>query len=88
MDFWIKICYYLKNKKVYKRKSRGTNELLFIDRMIMRELKMRKQNLSMAWIGYKKIYDMAPKLSIINCLEKVGMNERIRRLLCSYCKWN
>ena len=29
-------------------KSRGTNSLLFIDRMIMSKVKMRKQNLSMA----------------------------------------
>ena len=31
-----------------RRKSRGTNDLLFIDKMIMREVKIRKQNLSMA----------------------------------------
>ena len=33
-----------------------------IDKMIMREAKMRKQSLSMAWIDYKKAYDMAPHL--------------------------
>ena len=43
-----------------RRKSRGTNGLLFIDKMIMREVKMRKRNLSMAWIDYKKAYDMLP----------------------------
>ena len=44
-------------QKGYRRKSKGTNDLLFIDRMIMREVKMRKQNLSMAWIDYKKAYE-------------------------------
>ena len=41
-----------------RRKPRGTNDLLFIDKMIMREVKMRKQNLSMVWMDYKKAYDM------------------------------
>ena len=68
-------------QKGCRRKSRGTNDLLFIDKMIMREVKMRKQNLSMAWIGYKKAYDMVPHSWIIDCLETVGINENIRRLL-------
>ena len=64
-------------QKEYRRKSRGTNDLLFIDKMIMREVKMRKRNLSMAWIGYKKAYDMVPHSWIIDYLEKVGINEKI-----------
>ena len=35
-------------KKGSRRKSRRTNDLLFIDKMIMREVKMRKQNLLMS----------------------------------------
>ena len=42
------------------RKSRGRNDLLFIDKMIIKEVKMTKRNLSMAWIDYKKAYDMVP----------------------------
>ena len=38
-------------QKGCRKKSRGTNDLLFIDKMIMREVKMRKRNLSIAWIG-------------------------------------
>ena len=68
MDFWIQICYYL--KKGCRGQSRGTNDLLF---MILREVKMREQNLSMAWIDY----DMVPHLWIIDCLETVGINEKI-----------
>ena len=44
----------------FRRKSRGTNDLLFNDKMIMRDVKMRKQNLSIAWIDYNKAYDMVP----------------------------
>ena len=68
------------------RKSRGTNDLLFIDKMIMREVKMKKQNLSMTWIDYKKTYDMALHLWIIDCLETVGADEKIRRLLAESMK--
>ena len=35
-------------QKRCRRKFRGTNDLLFIDKMIMREVKMRKRNLSIA----------------------------------------
>ena len=38
-----------------------TNNLLFSNQMIMREFKMRKRNLLMAWIDYKKTYDMVPR---------------------------
>ena len=36
-----------------------------------------KRNKSMAWIDYKKTYEMVPHTSIINCLEKVGISEKI-----------
>ena len=35
-------------QKRCRRKYRGTNDLLFIDKMILKEVKMRKRNLSMA----------------------------------------
>ena len=34
----------------------------------------------MAWIDYKKAYDMVPHSWIIDCLETVGINENIQRL--------
>ena len=37
-----------KEQKGCGRKSRGTNDLLFIDKMIIREVEMRKGNLSVA----------------------------------------
>ena len=52
----------------------------------MREVKMRKRNLSMAWIDYKKAYEMVPHSWIINCLETVGINEKIRGLLAEGMK--
>ena len=43
-------------------KSRETNDLLFIDKMIMSEVKMRKRNLLIVWMDYEKAYDMVPSL--------------------------
>ena len=64
-------------QKGCRRKSKATNDRLFIDKMIMKEFKMRKRNLSMAWIDYKKAYDMVPLSWIIDCLETIGINEKI-----------
>ena len=39
---------------------RGTGELLYIDQHIYKESKLRRKNLVMAWIDYKKAHDMVP----------------------------
>ena len=49
-------------------------------------IKMRKRNLSMAWIDYKKAYEMVPHSWIIACLETVGINEKIRQRLAESMK--
>ena len=40
----------------------------------------------MAWIDYKKAYDVVPNSWIIDCLETVEINEKIRRLLAESMK--
>ena len=49
--------------------SRGTTELLCIDQHIPNESKTRQKKLAMAWIDYKKAYDMVPHSWIINWLK-------------------
>ena len=49
--------------------SRGTAELLYIDQHILNESKTRRKDLAMAWIDYKKAYDMVPQSWIINCFK-------------------
>ena len=49
--------------------SRGTAELLYIDQHILNESKNWRENLAMAWIDYKKAYDMVPQSGKINCLK-------------------
>ena len=40
----------------------------------------------MAWIDFKKAYDMVPHSWIIDCLEVVGINKKIQRLLAESMK--
>ena len=40
-------------QKGCKRECKGTGDLLFIDKMILREVRMRNKNLAVAWIDYK-----------------------------------
>ena len=72
----------------YRKGSRGTNDLLYVDRAVIKEVKSRNKNLAMAWIDYKKAYDMVPHSWIIECLDLFGVAENIRNLLVnSMEKW-
>ena len=61
--------------------SRGTNDLPYIDRAVIKEVKSRNKNLAMAWIDYKKAYEMVSHLWIIECLDLFGVAENIKSLL-------
>ena len=43
-------------QKGYRKGSRGANDLLYIDRAVIKEVNSRNKNLAMAWIDYKKAY--------------------------------
>ena len=68
-----KIYYSLLSRKTFPRNrkdaTRGTEELLYIAQHIVNESKMRRKNLAMAWIDYKKTYDMIPQSWILHCLK-------------------
>ena len=75
-------------QKRCKKRSRGTNDLLHIGRAVIREVKSRKNNLAMAWVDYKKAYDMVPHSWIKECLDLFGVAENIKTLLVnSIEKW-
>ena len=57
--------------------SRGTAELLYIDQHILNESKTRRKNLAMAWIDYKKAYDMVPRSWIIHCLKMYKISHEV-----------
>ena len=77
-----------KEQKGCRKGSRGTNDLLYIDRAVIKEVKSRNKNLALAWIDYKKAYDMFPRWWIIECLDLCGVAENIKSLLVnSMEKW-
>ena len=52
-------------QKGCRKGSRGTNNLIYIDRAVIKELESRNKNLAMTWIVYKKAYEMVPHLWIM-----------------------
>ncbi|XP_063956544.1 uncharacterized protein LOC135154347 [Lytechinus pictus] len=75
-------------QKGCRKGSRGTKEQLCIDKGIMKDSKKRKTNLAMAWIDYKKAYDMVPHSWIIESMEMLGVADNIRRfLITSMTRW-
>ena len=74
-------------QKGCRKGSRGTNDLVYIDWAIIKEVKSENKNLAMAWIDYKKAY-MVPHSWIIECLDLFGVAENIKSLLVNTMeKW-
>ena len=71
----------LDEQKGCRKGSRGTNDLLYIDRAVIKKDKSRNKNIAMAWIDYKRAYDMVPHSWIIECLNLFGVAENIKSLL-------
>ena len=68
-------------QKGCKKKSSGTKDQLLIDKTILRNRKNRKVNLAMAWIDYRKAYDMIPHSWILECMRLTGVSENIMQLV-------
>ena len=64
-------------RKGCRQKSRGTKDQLLIDKAVIKNCKRRKTNLNIAWIDFKKAYDMVPHLRMIKSLELVGAAKNI-----------
>jgi hypothetical protein len=68
-------------QKGCRKRSRGTKDQLLIDKAIMKECKKKKRNLSMAWVDYKKAYDMVPHSWLLEVTELMGVAKNVRGLL-------
>ena len=64
-------------EKGCRKGPRGTAELLYSDQHTLNENKNGRKNLAMAWIDYKKAYDMVPQSWIINCLKMYKISHEI-----------
>ena len=60
-------------QKGCRKNSRGTNEQLQIGKAILQNCRMRLTKLSMAWIDYRKAYDIAPHSWIFECTRMVAL---------------
>ena len=72
-------------QKERRKGSRGTDDSLYIDRAVIKEVKSRNKNLAMAWIDYKETY-IVPHSWILECLDLFGVAENIESLLVNSMK--
>ncbi len=71
-----------------RKESRGTKDQLMIDKAVMREAKAKRRCLSMAWIDYKKAYDMVPHSWLLEVMGMMGVAENVDGLMRgSMGKW-
>ena len=61
--------------------GRSREEQWLIDKMILRDAKRGGKNLAMAWIDYKKAYDMVPHSWLLEVLEIFGVTGNISGLI-------
>ena len=52
-----------------------------IDKAITKDARTRGRCLNMAWVDYKKAYDMVPHSWILEAIEMMGVADNIRLLL-------
>ena len=68
-------------QKRSRRKCQGRKDQITIDRCILQNSRKRKTNLSMAWVDYKKAYDMVPHSWIVTTMGMVGLADNIIGLI-------
>ena len=76
-------------QKGCRKKSRGTKDKLLIDKTVMNDCRKRHTNLGMAWVDYKKAYDMIPHSWIIKSLKLANVSDNIVNFIERSMKsWN
>ena len=68
-------------QKGCRKQSRGTKDQLLIDKMILKHCKRKQRALGMAWVDFKKAYDMVPHSWLIETMNMVGMAGNVVELL-------
>ena len=79
-----KIYYSLRRRGLFPDEQKGchkgsrcTAELLYIDQHILNDSKTRRKNQAMAWIDYKKAYDMVPQSWILHSLKMYKISHEV-----------
>ena len=68
-------------QKALRRGRRGCLDALTVDAAIAREAQVDKRDLSVAWIDYRKAYDMVPHRWIRGALKAIRAPKQVRRLV-------
>ena len=68
-------------QKECRKKSRGTKDQLLIDKAVLKEAKKAKRSLSMAWVDYRKAYDLIPHSWLLKILDLTKVAGNIGRLI-------
>ena len=79
---------YLEREKILpeeqkgcRKESRGTKDQLLIDKTVLKDCRKRHTNLSMAWVDYRKAYDLVPHSWVNECMEMFGIAQNLRTFL-------
>ena len=70
-------------QKGCKKKCRGTQDQLIIDKMVLKNCKRRLTNMAVAWIDYRKAYDMIPHSWIKETLSIFGISQNIQTMMAN-----
>ena len=65
-------------QKGCRKGSGGTKDQLLIHQMIVKDCKRQLTSLAVAWIDYRKAYDVDPHSWIQKCIEKFGVAVNVR----------
>ena len=74
-------------QKGFRRMSRGTRDQLLTDKAVIKNYNRRRTNLNMAWVDFRKTYDMVPHSWMIISLELVVAVKNIVNLLKETMKY-
>ena len=78
-----------KEQKGCKRKSRGKKDKLLVDKSVLNDCRKRNTKLGMAWVDYKKAYDLVPHTWIQETLELAGVANNVVEFIARSMKpWN
>ena len=76
-------------QKGCRKGSRGTKDQLLIDKMTVKNCKKLLTSLAVAWIDYRKAYDMVPHSWIEKCMNMFGVAVNVRSFKSESMKhWN
>ena len=73
----------LEEQKGCRHASKDTKDQLWRDKAVIGNCQSKKTNLNMAWVDFRKAYDIVPHVWIINALKLIGAVPNVIALLKS-----